>query len=135
MVLVANQLGGTVATTPMGYLIDRIGGRKMVLAGPILVGLSSLLMAFAPSFPELLVYRFIEGWATQMWVLGRLEIITATGGGRRGTQITGMFGMESAGRLLGPAAGGFVAAAFGLRAPFLLYGVIAILRIIPSFVL
>jgi MFS family permease len=135
MVLVANQFGGTVSTMPTGYLIDRFGGRKMVLLGPILTGFASLLMAFAHSYPELLIYRFIEGWAMQMWTLGRLEIITATGGSRRGTQITGMFGMDSAGRLMGPALGGFVAAVFGLRAPFLLYGVIALAAIIPSFIL
>lgn len=134
-VLVVNQLGGAVATIPTGYLIDRFGGRKMVLLGPILAGLASLLMAFAHSFPELLVYRFIEGWGMQMWMLGRLEIITATGGQRRGTQITGMFGMDTAGRLMGPAVGGLVAAGFGLRAPFLLYAGVAFITIIPSYLL
>ncbi|HEX6510784.1 MAG TPA: MFS transporter, partial [Chloroflexota bacterium] len=135
MVLIVNQLGGMVATVPTGYLIDRFGGRKMVLLGPILVGLSSLAMAYAHSYPELLAYRFAEGWAMQMWQLGRLEIITATGGNRRGTQITGMFAMDSAGRLMGPALGGFVAGAFGLRAPFLLYAVIALVSVMPSFAL
>jgi MFS family permease len=135
MVLVVNQLGGLVSTVPTGYLIDRFGGRKMVLLGPILTGIASLLMAYAHSYPELLIYRFVEGWAMQMWMIGRLEIITATGGNRRGTQITGMFAMDSAGRLMGPALGGFVAGAFGLRAPFLLYGLIALISVVPSFVL
>ncbi len=134
-VLVVNQLGGTVSTVPTGYLIDRIGGRKVVLIGPILTGIASLLMAFAHSYPELLIYRFIEGWAMQMWMLGRLEQITAAGGNRRGTQITGMFGMDGAGRLMGPAIGGFVAAGFGLRAPFILYGIVAMVAILPSFFL
>jgi MFS family permease len=107
----------------------------MVILGPIITGVASLLMAFAHSFPELLVYRFIEGWGMQMWQIGRLEIITVTGGERRGTQITGMFGMDTAGRLMGPALGGFVAAAFGLRAPFLLYGAVAFVTIVPSFFL
>ena len=134
-VLVVNQLGGALATMPTGYLVDRFGGRKMVLLGPILTGVASLLMAFAHSYPELLAYRFLEGWAMQMWQIGRLEIITATGGQRRGTQITGMFAMDTAGRLMGPAVGGFVAAVFGLRAPFLLYGVVACVTIVPSFIL
>jgi MFS family permease len=135
IVLVANQVGATASTLPTGYLVDRFGGRKMVLLGPIVVGVASLLMAFAHSFPELLVYRFIEGWGMQMWQIGRLDIITATGGQRRGTQITGMFGMDNAGRLMGPALGGFVAAAFGLRAPFLLYAFAAVITIVPSFFL
>jgi MFS family permease len=135
LVLVVNQLGATIATLPTGYFIDRWGGRKMVLAGPILTALASLLMATAHSFPELLAYRFLEGWAMQMWMIGRLEIITARGGARRGTQITGMFGMDTAGRLMGPAIGGFVAGAFGLRAPFVLYGIVAAISVIPSFFL
>ncbi len=135
LVVVVNQLGAALSTLPNGYLIDRLGGRKMVLAGPILTAATSLLMATAHSFPELLAYRFLEGWAMQMWTLGRLELITARGGAHRGSQITGMFGMDAAGRLTGPAIGGFVAGAWGLRAPFVLYGIVALLSVVPSFVL
>lgn len=135
MVIVMNQLGGMVGTLPTGFLIDRIGRRKLILAGPLLTGIASILMATAHSYPELLVYRFIEGWAMQMWMIARLAVITDRGGSRRGTQITGMFGMDSAGRLLGPALGGFLAGSFGLRAPFVVYGLIAFISIIPSFYL
>ena len=135
LVIIVNLLGGAVATLPTGYLVDHIGRRKVVLLGPILTAIASLLIASAHSFPELLVYRFIEGWAQQMWMLGRLAVISDTGGSRRGRQITGMFGMDATGRLLGPAIGGFTAAAWGIRAPFVLYGVVTILAIIPSFLL
>src|SRR5581483_8801420 len=36
-------------------------------------------------------------------------------------------------RLLGPAVGGFAAAAWGIRVPFVLYGLLALVAIIPSF--
>jgi MFS family permease len=42
-----------------------------------------------------------------------------------------MFGFDSVGRLAGPVAGGFIAGAFGLRAPFAAYGVMALLALIP----
>ena len=135
LVIVVNLLGGAVATLPTGYLIDHVGRRKVVLLGPILTAIASLLIATAHSFPELLLYRFIEGWAQQMWMLGRLAVITDTGGSRRGRQITGMFGMDATGRLLGPAIGGFTAASLGIRAPFVLYGIITLLAIVPSFLL
>jgi MFS family permease len=135
MVLVVNQLGGLVGTLPTGFLVDRLGGRRLALIGPVVVGVCALLMSFAHSFPELLVYRFIEGWGTQMWMLARLEIITAAGGNRRGTQITSMFGMDSAGRLMGPAIGGLVAGVFGLRAPFIIYGALALLTFVPNWFL
>jgi MFS family permease len=133
LVLVANGLGAAAATLPIGYLLDRIGRRKIVIAGPLLTALTSFLTATAQSFPELLLYRFIAGWALQMWVLGRLAMITDRGGDRRGRQISGLYGMDSVGRLLGPAVGGFAAAAWDVRVPFVLHGVLALVAIIPSF--
>ncbi|HEY7065406.1 MAG TPA: MFS transporter [Chloroflexota bacterium] len=133
LVLVANGAGSAAATIPTGYLLDRFGRRKIVLAGPLLIALASFLVASAQSFPELLIYRFLGGWALQMWILGRLAMITDAGGGRRGRRITGLYGMDSTGRLLGPAVGGFAAAAWGIRVPFVLYGVLALVAIIPSF--
>lgn len=135
LVIVANQLGSTVSTLPSGYMIDRFGGRRMTIAGPILAAVASLMMALAHSFPELLVYRFIEGWGLQMWMLARLDIITAQGGERRGTQISGMFTLDAAGRLVGPAIGGLVAGAWGLKAPFILYGVVAMAAALPGLTL
>ncbi len=133
-VFVAHMLGGLLASIPTGFLVDRFGRRKVVLLGPVLVALSSFLTASAQSFPELLVYRFLGGWAQQMWMLGRLAMIADTGGDRqRGRQITGMLGMETVGRLLGPTAGGFLAAAWDIRVPFILHGVLSLLAIIPSY--
>jgi MFS family permease len=132
LVLVAYGAGSATATLPTGYLLDRFGRRKVILLGPVLAALASFLIVSAHSFPELLVYRFIGGWAQQMWILGRLATITDSGGGRRGSQITGLFGMDSTGRLLGPAVGGF-AAVWDVRLPFVIYGLLALLAIVPSF--
>lgn len=134
LVIIANQLGSAVSTVPSGFMIDRFGGRRMTVLGPLLAAAASLMMAAAHSFPELLVYRFIEGCGMQMWMLARLDIITAEAGNKRGTQITGMFSFDGAGRLVGPAIGGFVAGAWGLRAPFVLYGIVALLATVPSVV-
>lgn len=128
------MVGGLVATIPIGYLVDRIGRRKILLSGPVLVGLASFLTATAQSFPELLLYRFLGGAAQQMWMMARLAMITDVGASRqRGRQITGMVGANSAGNLLGPAVGGFVAAWWDIRIPFILHGVLSLLSIVPSF--
>jgi MFS family permease len=132
LVLVAYGAGSAAATLPTGYLLDRLGRRKVILAGPLLTALTSFLVATAQSFPELLLYRFLGGWALQMWMLGRLAMITDRGGERRGRQISGLYGMDSSGRLLGPAIGGF-AAAWDVRLPFVLHGILALLAVIPSF--
>jgi MFS family permease len=105
-----------------------------LLGGPILTALSSFLIVGAQSFPALLAFRFVAGWAAQMWMLSRIVIIADTGRSQqRGRQISGLAGMDSVGKLMGPAVGGVVATLWGIRAPFLVYGLLAILAIIPSF--
>jgi len=134
LVIIVNQLGVTCSSLPTGLLLDRIGRRRVLLAGPILLAVSSFLIVIAHSFTELLIYRFIGGVGQQMWQLGRLTMIADTGADReRGRQITTMSAMESAGRLFAPALGGFLAALWDIRAPFIVHGVLSLLAIIPSF--
>src|SRR4051812_41317595 len=75
LVFIVYMVGAMLATIPTGYLIDRIGRRKIVLAGPILLGLSSFMVASAQSFEMLLLWRLVGGAAQQMWQLGRLAMI------------------------------------------------------------
>jgi MFS family permease len=136
LVVILVGFGSLAATLPSGYLLDRIGRRPVLLAGPLLTAVAAFLTASAATFPELLIYRFIEGAAIQMWQQSRLTIITDVGATReRGRQITWMMAMQRTGNLVSPALGGFLATAFGLRAPFLVYGVLAALAFIPTFLL
>lgn len=132
-VIIIHLLGAAVSTIPTGMLIDKVGRRKVVLAGPILTAISSLLIPFTSTFPELLVLRFINGWAQGMWVLGRLTIIADQGDNKRGRLITAMVGVDSAGKLIGPALGGLIATVSTVTMPFLVHGVLAMLAVIPSF--
>jgi MFS family permease len=134
LVIILQQLGHSLSSLPIGLLMDRVGRRRVVLAGPVLLALSSVLTAVAGSFTELLVYRFIGGIGHQMWLLGRLTMIADAGADReRGRQITTMHAMESAGRLFSPAIGGFIAGFWDIRAPFIFHAVLSLIAIIPSF--
>ncbi len=138
MVFILQQLGTAVAPIPTGYLIDRIGRRKMLLAGPILIAISSLLIVRVivqdGSFMEILLYRFFGGIGEQMWMLSRLTVIADTSGSQqRGKQITSMFGVQQIGNLTGPIVGGIASVTIGLWLPFAIHAVIVILGVIPSF--
>jgi MFS family permease len=138
MVFILQQLGTAVAPLPTGYLIDRIGRRKMLLAGPVLISLSSLLIVRVivqdGSFMEILFYRFFGGIGEQMWMLSRLTVIADTSGSQqRGKQITSMFGVQQIGNLTGPIVGGLASVAVGLWLPFAIHSVIVILGVLPSF--
>ena len=135
LVIVMHALGGLIAAVPTGFLVDHLGRRPMLFAGPVLTAVSSWLTAMAESFPELLLYRFLGGAAMEMWRQARLAIIADVSQSRqRGRQMSGMVGIEGAGKLLGPAFGG-VLAAWSIRMPFVVHGVLAFLAILPSFFL
>jgi len=134
LVIILHNIGGVVATFPIGYAIDKIGRRPILLAGPILTAISSFLMVFAGSFPEVLVYRFIGGAAAQMWQESRLAVIADTGTDRqRGRQITWMLSMQRTGQLFAPAIGGLLATTLDIRAPFVVHGILSLIAVIPSF--
>src|SRR4051794_10234899 len=133
LALIVYGFGSMFSSLPTGFLIDKVGRRKVLLAGPLILAASSIAVAFSGTFVQLLVFRFIAGWAQQMWSVSRLTVIADTGAeSARGRQIMGMVGMESSGRLLGPALGGFLAAWIDIRAPFIVHAVLCVLAIAPS---
>jgi MFS family permease len=134
MVFFANMAGGLIASLPVGYLLDRFGRRKILLAGPIITGASALLMATSGSWEELLLWRFVSGWGQQMWTISRLTVVADSGSKKSaGRVITSMFGIQQVGILGGPLVGGISAAAFGLQSAFIIQGVVSLLAVIPSF--
>lgn len=134
-VITAFLLGSLASTIPSGYLLDHVGRRPVLLAGPLLSAAIAFLVVWAHSFPELLVLRFFNGFAAQTWVMARLTAIAATSApGQRGRLITWLYGMDNIGKLTGPVVGGVIATAWGLRAPFLIYAILALLALIPIFV-
>lgn len=135
LVIVVHAFGGLIAAVPTGFLVDRMGRRPILIVGPVLVAASSCLTAIAQSFVELLFYRLVGGAAMEMWRQARLAIIADVGRRRhRGRQMSGMIGTEGAGRLIGPALGGFLAG-WSIRVPFVAHGVLALAAIVPSFFL
>lgn len=133
-VITAFLVGNLAGTIPSGWMIDRFGRRRVMLLGPLLTSATGFLVAASHSFPELLVLRFFNGWAAQMWLMGRLAGISQNAPPeQRGRQVTWMFGMDNTGRLTGPIVGGFIAAALGPRAPFVIYAVLALVALVPAF--
>ncbi|MXY60092.1 MAG: MFS transporter [Chloroflexi bacterium] len=134
LMLFVPMLGGVIVSLPTGYLMDRIGRRKLLIASTLLLSLSALLVLQASSFTEILIYLGINGLAQQMWQMTRLTVIAdSSAQNRRGRMITGMAGVNRAGTLLGPLAGGAIAELFGLRMPFLVFGIMALLATVPSY--
>lgn len=54
---------GAVTSPPAGKLVDRIGGRRVFLGSMAVVGIATLGMALAPSYPVILAWASVAGIA------------------------------------------------------------------------
>jgi len=135
LILIVQPWGSVVSTFPTGYLIDRIGRKPVLLIGPLLTALSAFATAFAWSFAVLLVFRFLNGMAAQMWQQSRLAMIAdSAADSERARLITWMNSMQRFSLLFAPVIGGF-AAGVDLRLPFILHGVLVLLVCAPTWFL
>ena len=134
-VITVYLLGNFVSTLPSGWMIDRFGRRTVLISAPLIIAATAFIVAGAQSFPELLVLRFINGFAAQMWMMARLAAISQNASAdQRGRLVTWMFGMDNTGRLSGPLVGGFIATDWGSRSPFIVYAVLALLALVPTII-
>jgi MFS family permease len=110
-VLSASYAAGTlIFSLPAGLLAARIGPRRTVLGGLLLLGVSSLAFGFAHEFLLLDAARFAQGGAGALIWSGALTwLISVSPPERRGSVIGTVLGTAVAGALLGPALGALAA--------------------------
>ncbi len=118
-VLSAAYAAGTLlAALPAGLLAARIGPRRTVISGLLLLGVASVAFGFAHSFALLDVARLVQGGAGALIWSGSLTwLLGAYPAERRGSVIGTALGTAVAGALLGPALGA-LAAEVGTEAIF-----------------
>lgn len=106
----AYAAGTLVFSLPAGLLAARIGPRRTVISGLLLLGCSSVAFGFADQFLLLDAARFAQGASGALIWSGALTwLITAAPSERRGTVIGTALGTAVAGALLGPALGALAA--------------------------
>ena len=122
-VISAFALMRVVGALPAGRLVDRFGERAVMAVGIGVVAVSSLLAGLSRSFVELLVLRGAGGLGSAMFsVSAQTLLLVSVPAGHRG-RASGLFsGGFLVGGISGPAVGGLIAA-WSLRAPFIIYGV------------
>lgn len=109
----------------LGNLSDRFGRRPILLISLVAFGIDYLLMAFAPTVLWLFIGRAIAGVAGAIYGPAGAYIADVSAPEKR-AQAFGMMGaMFGIGFIVGPAIGGMIAE-FGVRAPFIAAGVLAL---------
>jgi len=127
-VLSAAYAAGTLlGSLPAGFVASRMGPRKTVIYGLLLLGCSSLVFGFAEQIALLDAARFIQGISGALIWSGALTwLITTAPEEKRGAVIGRALGTAIAGALLGPALGA-IAGSIGTEPVFSSVLVITIL--------
>jgi MFS family permease len=119
--------GALVSTPVFGYLGDRFGCRRVILAGSLALGLATALLAWAPDFPIMIAARVLQGVsAAATWTAGLALVAEHYSGDRVRMMGFALMG-STGGSVIGPALAGGLYAIGGYRLPF--YAVIAVVAV------
>ncbi len=106
MLAAAYAAGTLIASLPAGFVAARVGPRRALVSGLLLLGLASLAFGFSHHVLLLDAARFVQGMAGALAWAGALTwLIMSSPGERRGSVIGDVIGVAVAGSLFGPAVG------------------------------
>src|SRR5690625_1489032 len=110
-----------------GKLVTFLGERPVYMLGLIIVSASSIATAFAASYTQLLIFRGLGGVGSTMFTISAMSLIVRLAPPAIRGKVSSAYGSAFLiGGMIGPVLGGFLAE-FGLRAPFIVYGVALII--------
>lgn len=107
---------------PAGFLVQRLGERRVYISGLIIVALSTGACALADTYWQLLLFRSLGGVGSAMFTVSSLGLMIRISPPDARGRVSGLF---SSGFMIGSVGGpilGALTAGLGLSAPFLIYG-------------
>jgi multidrug resistance protein len=128
--------GRFIADIPVGVAADRLGRRPIMLAGCIITTAMAVANANAPNFASFLVFRFLQGVGSSMWITSRATLLADILKPEERGRIMGYFqAFMLIGQSAGPSFGGWIATIYGLTAPFYFYAATGLITTILTFFL
>ena len=124
LILAGEALGTLIADVPTGMIQKRFGNKQVMMMGLLISVISTLALFFVQSIWVVFVLRLISGFGKAMYSVSMyIYIANHVALFQRGKAIAFFGGTHRLGGFLGPAIGGFIAAAFGIRAPFIIFAI------------
>ena len=133
-IITALAAGRFVGMPISGTILDRLGTRVALSAGPALGCAAGIVAATVPWFSLILGLVFLMGVAESVWVVARevsgIDLVRLD---QRGRVLSGFHGVNNVGLTLGPLFGGMLTETFGFRAAFLVYAICAAVSVLIGF--
>jgi MFS family permease len=111
-----------IGAPPAGLLAQRLGERRVYIAGLLIVAVSTGACAFAQTYWQLLLFRSAGGIGSAMFTVSSLGLMIRISPPDARGRVAGLF---ASGFLIGSVGGpvlGSLTAGLGLSTPFLIYG-------------
>ncbi len=119
---------------PAGIWADKAGRRVLLVGGPIITAIGMIGSGLAPTIWVLLAWRMVAGAGSALYMTGaQIYLIDIAAEDERGRYLATNQGALLLGVSVGPAVGGLLAEAYGLRTPFIVVGVGALLTAVYGF--
>jgi MFS family permease len=134
LVLSAPLLGNLLTDVPAGLLLRKWGNRRTMVAGILLTVVMTMLCYWVQTITGAFFLQLFSGVGTSLYSVARHTFVTEqVSVGNRGRAIAAFGGMFRIGKFIGPLVGGALGAAYGLRLPFLIYGLLCGMAVLAVF--
>ena len=105
-----------------GRATTRFGESPVYITGVTIVGISMFLVAFAQTYPQLLIFRGLGGFGSTLFTVSAMSFLAAKSPPSIRGRVSGAYASAFLiGNISGPLVGGLLVG-LGPRAPFLIYG-------------
>jgi MFS family permease len=132
LVLTTASVVAVAAQLPVGYLVDRVGSRRMLVLGLLVAGLAFLGMGWAPSYPAMLLAMVFVGLANAVFHPADYAILSAKiAPARLGRAFSIHTFAGFLGNAVAPVTMIALAAGAGLNAALMAPGIIALVVAVP----
>lgn len=119
---------------PAGIWADRAGRRFLLIGGPLITAVGMIGSGLAPTIWVLLAWRLVAGAGSALYMTGaQIYLIDIAADDKRARYIATNQGALLLGVSIGPAVGGLLADAYGLRTPFIVVGAGAAITSVYAF--
>lgn len=124
-------IGRLMINLPAGLMSQRFGRRPLLIAGPFILLVGSVIAALANNLEVLVIARFIQGIGSGIYMtVSSAAIATLASPGERGRLMALYQGGVLIGTGIGPVIGGSLASHFGYASPFWAYAAVSTLALV-----
>ena len=132
--IIAGFAFGQVIFAPFGAIVAaRIGFRRTAVLSGLLTSVTALLAAGTDTFGPLLVLRLVQGAGTGLFTTAAMaRLLDVTPKSETGHALSRYQGAMLIAVSAGPVIGGWTAEAWGLRAPFIVWGALSLVATVAA---